>query len=167
MQGVAVLDDGMVGDPKAVLVGQVDEIAVEWAAGGGAECIWIGVEAQRLGALRSASCQPVGGRIGDDLDVPASTSSARTMRTKPGSGFSSGMRYLVTSAIPGLEPMAAASMIGANPVGSRSTLFPYNVVHLSGIVLHKHRLINAGWALGALALVSLVAAVASAFIRAP
>ena len=65
-----------------------------------------------------------------------------------------------------LEPMAAASMISHADRRFEIKTLSDNVVHLSGIVLHKHRLINAGWALGALALVSLVAAVASAFIRA-
>ena len=65
-----------------------------------------------------------------------------------------------------LEPKAAASMISHADPGFEIKTLSYNVVRLSGIVLRKHRLINAGWALGALALVSIVAAAASAFIRA-
>jgi hypothetical protein len=42
----------------------------------------------------------------------------------------------------------------------------YNVVDLSAKVLRKHRLVNAGWALTALALIALVAAGASFFVRA-
>lgn len=42
----------------------------------------------------------------------------------------------------------------------------YNVVDLSAKVLRKHRLVNAGWALTALALIALAAAGTSFFVRA-
>ncbi|MEV5841238.1 hypothetical protein ACGF3G_12155 [Streptomyces sp. NPDC048179] len=42
----------------------------------------------------------------------------------------------------------------------------YNVVHLARVVLRKHRFLNAGWALTAAAIVSLVLAGVSVFIRA-
>jgi hypothetical protein len=42
----------------------------------------------------------------------------------------------------------------------------HNVIDLSVKVLRKHRLVNAGWALTALALIALVAAGTSFFVRA-
>jgi hypothetical protein len=42
----------------------------------------------------------------------------------------------------------------------------YNVVNLAGRVLRKHRLVNAGWAFTALALIALIGAGTSFFIRA-
>jgi hypothetical protein len=65
-----------------------------------------------------------------------------------------------------LEPKTAASMISHADRSFEIKALSYNVVHLAGVVLYKHRLINAGWAMGALALVSIVATAASAFIRA-
>ncbi|MFJ8494693.1 hypothetical protein ACIRBZ_41110 [Streptomyces sp. NPDC094038] len=46
------------------------------------------------------------------------------------------------------------------------TTLSYNVVHLARIVLRKHRFVNAGWALTALAIASLVLGGASVFVRA-
>ena len=46
------------------------------------------------------------------------------------------------------------------------TSLSYNVVHLARIVLRKHKFINAGWALTALGIASLILGGASIFVRA-
>jgi hypothetical protein len=63
-----------------------------------------------------------------------------------------------------MEP-AAALISQADREFEKVTL-SYNVVHLARIVLRKHRFINAGWALTALAIASLILAWASVFVRA-
>ncbi|MET9405306.1 hypothetical protein ABZX90_05870 [Streptomyces sp. NPDC002935] len=63
-----------------------------------------------------------------------------------------------------LEP--AAALISQADAGFEVATLSYNVVHLAGIVLRKHRCINAGWALTALAIISLILGGASVFIRA-
>jgi hypothetical protein len=63
-----------------------------------------------------------------------------------------------------MEP--AAAMISRADRDFEIKALSYNVVHLAGIVLRKHRLVNAGWALTALALIFLIAAGVSIFVRA-
>ena len=60
---------------------------------------------------------------------------------------------------------AAEKLRGADQNFEAETL-SYNVVDLSVKVLRKDRLVNAGWALTALALIALVAAGTSFFLRA-
>ncbi len=61
---------------------------------------------------------------------------------------------------------SAAAMISQADRRFEITALSYNVVQLSGIVLRKHRLVNAGWALTALALILLIGGGVSVFIRA-
>ncbi|MFC4466835.1 hypothetical protein ACFPH6_20265 [Streptomyces xiangluensis] len=65
-----------------------------------------------------------------------------------------------------LEIEPAAALISRADRRFEIKALSYNVVHLAGIVLRKHRFVNAGWALTALAIISLIVGVASIFIRA-
>ncbi|MET9785556.1 Pycsar system effector family protein [Streptomyces canus] len=65
-----------------------------------------------------------------------------------------------------LEMEAAVTLIGRADRTFEITALSYNVVHLSGIVLRKHRFVNAGWALTALGIASLILGGASVFVRA-
>jgi hypothetical protein len=67
------------------------------------------------------------------------------------------------SAVTALRSVAALRR--ADPTVEIAIL-SYNVVHLVRRVLRKHRLINAGWTLTALALVMLIAVAASLIVRA-
>ncbi|MFJ9004226.1 hypothetical protein [Streptomyces canus] len=65
-----------------------------------------------------------------------------------------------------LEMGAAAALISRADRRFEITTLSYNVVHLARIVLRKHRFVNAGWALTALAVASLILGGASLFVRA-
>lgn len=65
-----------------------------------------------------------------------------------------------------LQPEAAAEMLRKADQNVEARTLSYNVVDLSARVLRKHRLVNMGWVLTALALIALVAAGTSFFIRA-
>ncbi|MEU3334459.1 hypothetical protein [Streptomyces sp. NPDC006668] len=65
-----------------------------------------------------------------------------------------------------LEMSAAAALISRADRNFEITTLSYNVVHLARIVLRKHRFVNAGWALSALGIASLILGGASIFVRA-
>jgi hypothetical protein len=65
-----------------------------------------------------------------------------------------------------LRPDAAVETLRKADQRFEAETLSYNVVDLSAKVLRKHRLVNAGWALTALALIALAAAGASFFVRA-
>jgi hypothetical protein len=65
-----------------------------------------------------------------------------------------------------LQLDAAAETLRRADQNFEAETLSYNVVDLSVKVLRKHRLVNAGWALTALALIALVAAGTSFFLRA-
>ncbi|NNN30011.1 hypothetical protein HLK59_06480 [Streptomyces sp. S3(2020)] len=65
-----------------------------------------------------------------------------------------------------LDMDAAAELIGQADARFEVTALSYNVVHLSRVVFRKHRFINAGWALTALAVSSLILGGVSVFVRA-
>lgn len=64
-----------------------------------------------------------------------------------------------------LQMGPAAAMIGRADRNFEITSLSYNVVHLARIVLRKHRFVNAGWALTALGIASLILGGASVFVR--
>lgn len=65
-----------------------------------------------------------------------------------------------------LEMGSAADLISRADRKFEITALSYNVVHLARIVLRKHRFVNAGWALTALGIASLILGAASIFVRA-
>ncbi|MDH6215689.1 hypothetical protein [Streptomyces pseudovenezuelae] len=65
-----------------------------------------------------------------------------------------------------LEMEPAAALISRADRKFEITTLSYNVVHLARIVLRKHRFMNAGWALTALAIASLILGGVSVFVRA-
>ncbi|WP_406168373.1 hypothetical protein OIE52_24265 [Streptomyces canus] len=65
-----------------------------------------------------------------------------------------------------LDIETAATLIGQADARFEATALSYNVAHLAGVVFRKHRFINAGWALTALAIISLILGGTSFFIRA-
>jgi uncharacterized integral membrane protein len=64
-----------------------------------------------------------------------------------------------------LEPDAAAEHISRADRSFETTALSFNLVNLSGIVLRKHRLINAAWMLTSLCLILLMAGGTSILIR--
>lgn len=65
-----------------------------------------------------------------------------------------------------LDPDTAVEKLREADNEYEAKALSYNVIDLSNRVLHKHRLVNRGWALTALELIALVAAGTSFFIRA-
>jgi hypothetical protein len=65
-----------------------------------------------------------------------------------------------------LQPAAAAEQLRTADEQFEAEALSHNVVDLSAKVLRKHRWVNAGWAFTALALIALIAAGTSLFIRA-
>jgi hypothetical protein len=65
-----------------------------------------------------------------------------------------------------LEIGPAAALISQADRKFEIVTLSYNVVHIAPIILRKHRLVNAGWALTAMAITSLIASGASILIRA-